>query len=65
MSKHCKHNWVEDPDYYVEQCTGAVCTKCGKLGCYCQVVREAGYPRGTELQRLKQQFFKLVLDELQ
>ena len=33
--ENCKHNWVYRKDGYVEQCVPAICTKCGKYGCFC------------------------------
>jgi hypothetical protein len=33
----CQHDWVNRTDGYEEQCGAAICTKCGKYGCWCDV----------------------------
>ena len=36
--KACEtHEWVDDPERYVEYCAAKVCKKCGKKGCSCSV----------------------------
>ena len=31
----CEHNWVATSKIDVDQCYGAICEKCGKIGCAC------------------------------
>jgi hypothetical protein len=38
-----KHDWVLRTDDYQEQCTPAICAKCGKYGCLCDVRRDLGH----------------------
>ncbi len=38
-----KHDWVLRTDGYEEQCTPAICKKCGKYGCLCDVRRDLGH----------------------
>ena len=36
----CEHFWVYRIDGYEEQCGAAICSKCGKYGCYCDFVND-------------------------
>jgi hypothetical protein len=39
---NCKHIWRVHPGLWVEQCIGAICIKCGKRGCGCDVPKRIG-----------------------
>lgn len=43
----CDHDWVNRTDGYEEQCGPAICTKCGRYGCWCT----ANYDRMTPEQQ--------------
>jgi len=46
----CNHDWVKRLDGYVETCTPAICTKCGKYGCWCDWEGVLGHrPDSTEI----------------
>ena len=44
----CEHDWVKNPNGYVEQCEAMICTKCDKRGCACDAEREKTGPRGKK-----------------
>lgn len=36
----CNHEWRVDYDNFVDGCIGAICIKCGKRGCGCNVLKQ-------------------------
>jgi len=56
----CEHSWVFRIDGYEEQCGAAICSKCGKYGCYCDFVND----NLTMVDNLKNQKRKKEYEEL-
>ncbi len=60
ISEDCQHDWVHRKDGYEEQCSPAICRKCGKYGCFCDFKRDNGLfaiPFDKELFIEKKKYF--------
>jgi hypothetical protein len=56
--RKCKHDWVERIDGYEEQCTAAICRRCGAYGCRCNWLKSLNLPTGIRPTPEQESYFR-------